>query len=107
MSFFISKELEGIVTREMLYNEDDDARLSIVNSTQNSVKKFDFLEYQPQKNKLKLSCRNSPLSKVLTFLNEHDDYSINFFSNKKANQKILINKIKSHEDKIIVHLKLL
>ena len=107
MSFFISKELEGIVTKEMLYNEDDDIKVSISNITKDIIKKFDFLEYQPQKNKLKLSCRNIPLSTVMSFLNKDDDYNISFFNNKNASQKIRINKIKSEEDKIIVCLKLI
>ena len=107
MSFFISKELEGIVTKEMLYNEDEDDRISVANTTQDIVKKFDFLEYKPQKNKLKLSCHNMSLSSVMTFLNEEDDYNISFFNNKKASQKIRINKIKSEEDKIIIFLKLM
>ena len=107
MSFFISKELEGIVTKEMLYDKDDVDRVTITNMTKESIKKFDFLEFQPQKNKLKLSCRNISLKNVMSFLNKNDDYEVSLFSKKNKKQKILINKIKSKQDEIILNLTLL
>ena len=107
MSFFISKELEGIITKETLYDVDDTHGVKIVNNSKDKKQKFDFLLFKTDIKKLKLSCKNLNLSQVITFFNDQDDYWIEHFSKKNHKQKIHINKIESRDDKIIVNMTLL